>query len=116
MLPTLFQVAVVVDFEINRDYISRVLCEKRDEPVNTCNGTCHLAKELKKTEESEQHPAPLERNQQYELTLYVYEDSASCNAAIPFLRQLRTPFNLHRYTSPPISGLLRPPQNLIARG
>lgn len=38
---------------MNQDYIAKTLCEKKEEKENTCNGQCHLKKELKKISETE---------------------------------------------------------------
>ncbi len=50
----------VVDYMVNYDYISTVLCENVDKPQLECNGKCHLAKELDKTLETKA-PAHLEK-------------------------------------------------------
>jgi hypothetical protein len=36
----------VIDYAINYDYISKVLCINKDKPELKCNGKCHLMKEL----------------------------------------------------------------------
>jgi hypothetical protein len=38
---------------MNQEYIAKTLCEKKEEKENTCNGQCHLKKELKKVSETE---------------------------------------------------------------
>lgn len=43
----------VLEYVINYDYISKVLCENKDKPKMHCNGKCHLMKELAKQAESE---------------------------------------------------------------
>ena len=43
----------VVDYVINYEYISKVLCENKDKPKLKCNGKCHLMKELAKAAETE---------------------------------------------------------------
>jgi hypothetical protein len=43
----------VVDYVVNYEYISKVLCENKDKPKLKCNGKCHLMKELAKQAESE---------------------------------------------------------------
>lgn len=49
---------VLVNFQINKEYIAENLCEKKDEPESCCEGSCHLAKELVKIEkEKEQTPS-----------------------------------------------------------
>jgi len=47
------RVYVLVNFQLNKEYIAENLCEKRDEPESCCEGSCHLEKELNKVEESE---------------------------------------------------------------
>jgi hypothetical protein len=43
----------VVDYVINYEYISKVLCENKDKPKLQCNGKCHLMKELAKAADTE---------------------------------------------------------------
>jgi hypothetical protein len=45
--------AVVMSFELNREYIAKTLCENRDRPALNCNGQCYLAKKLKEQHERE---------------------------------------------------------------
>lgn len=45
---------VYIDFKINQDYISRVLCINRDKPELKCNGHCILMQKLKKAQQNEQ--------------------------------------------------------------
>ncbi|HMK38963.1 MAG TPA: hypothetical protein VK569_06455 [Bacteroidota bacterium] len=47
---------VLLSFYINRPYIARNLCEKRDEPGNSCQGCCLLRKQLQNDERREQSP------------------------------------------------------------
>ena len=43
----------VVEYIVNYDYITKVLCENKAKPELKCNGKCHLMKELAKESESE---------------------------------------------------------------
>lgn len=43
----------VIDYVINYEYISTVLCENKDKPELKCCGKCHLKKELAKASEAE---------------------------------------------------------------
>lgn len=47
---TIKPVLPMVNFVINYDYVVENLCEKRDQPENSCHGKCFLAKELSKTQ------------------------------------------------------------------
>ena len=43
----------VLDYIVNYEYISKVLCENKAKPTLKCNGKCHLMKELAKASEDE---------------------------------------------------------------
>lgn len=43
----------VLEYVINYEYISKVLCINRDKPKIHCNGKCHLMKELAKASDAE---------------------------------------------------------------
>lgn len=47
----------VVEYIVNYDYISTVLCENVAKPELSCNGKCHLAKEFDKTLD---HKSPIQ--------------------------------------------------------
>jgi len=43
----------VVEYVVNYEYISKVLCVNKEKPQLKCNGKCHLMKELAKASEDE---------------------------------------------------------------
>ncbi len=43
----------VIEYVVNYDYISKVLCENKAKPMMHCNGKCHLMKELAKASDAE---------------------------------------------------------------
>lgn len=43
----------VIEYAVNYDYISKVLCVNKEKPKLQCNGKCHLTKELAKASENE---------------------------------------------------------------
>lgn len=51
ILPTFSPWGTIAYYQINKEYITRVLCENRDKPQLNCNGQCYLAKKLKAQEE-----------------------------------------------------------------
>lgn len=51
LMPQIVNLGIIIDFNINQNYIAEVLCINKDKPKMKCNGKCHLTKELKKTEE-----------------------------------------------------------------
>ena len=53
MVAMLRPIAPFVEYAINYDYISKVLCINKDKPELNCNGKCQLMKELKQQEEDD---------------------------------------------------------------
>ena len=49
----------IVEYVVNYDYISQVLCVNKEKPQMQCNGKCHLMKELAKEFENEK---PIQNN------------------------------------------------------
>src|SRR4051812_14025712 len=76
LLNSLNRVFIVVGYELNKDYITKVFCINREQPRLHCNGQCHLKKQLMKAEEKENmaghHP-----KEKFEFT-YWMPAGASC--------------------------------------
>ena len=68
----------VVDYIVNYDYISKVLCENKAKPQLKCNGKCHLMKELAKASEDEK-PINSDKkdNSKHEIEVLFYQDITS---------------------------------------
>ncbi len=49
--------AILMDFQLRKDYIITHLCENRTHPELHCDGRCYLAKKLKSAQESKEHEA-----------------------------------------------------------
>ena len=63
-----------IDYELNREYIIKALCIERDKEVNTCQGQCHLNKEIEKNssqdeEKQREIPGRTFENETYYLIL-----------------------------------------------
>nr|WP_314898124.1 hypothetical protein [uncultured Flavobacterium sp.] len=43
----------VLEYVVNYEYISKVLCINKDKPKMQCNGKCHLMKELAKASDAD---------------------------------------------------------------
>jgi len=41
-----------LNYAINKNYIAKNLCVKKDIPNNTCNGKCHLKKQIKQNQDN----------------------------------------------------------------
>lgn len=46
ILNTLLVPLIYVDFEIRKDYISKILCIEREKPITVCGGSCYLKDRL----------------------------------------------------------------------
>lgn len=46
-------IAPLVEYAINYDYISKVLCINKDKPELSCNGKCQLMKKLEKQQQKD---------------------------------------------------------------
>ena len=47
LLPVISPWGTIAYYQLNKEYIARVLCENRDKPQLHCDGKCYLAKRLK---------------------------------------------------------------------
>lgn len=60
---TFSQWLIVLDYEINKDYIAKVLCENKNRPQLKCKGKCQMMKKLAE-EEKQQQSAELKAGNQ----------------------------------------------------
>jgi len=52
----------LVEYAVNYDYISTVLCINKSKPELHCNGKCYVSKELAKTNDSDSSPLNKTKN------------------------------------------------------
>ncbi len=48
---------ILINFQLNKEYISKNVCVQKEVKDNCCKGSCHLKKQLKEEEKKEQSPA-----------------------------------------------------------
>ncbi len=53
ILPTFSQWGTIAYYKVNKEYITRVLCQNRDKPQLHCDGKCYLAKKLKEQQQKQ---------------------------------------------------------------
>ncbi|MCG8323549.1 MAG: hypothetical protein MI921_28900 [Cytophagales bacterium] len=108
-LPTLNKLNVWIDFKINQEYIARVLCINKEEPITVCNGNCYLSEQLKKAEEDQQNqPRPFSQEKQ-EVTYYtdtttaqsIKDITVQTKAGFSDDQPLNTSLHIHRVFHPP---------------
>jgi hypothetical protein len=100
----------VVEYVVNYDYISKVLCENKAKPVLKCNGKCHLMKQLAKESESEK---PLSSNkkalQEVEILFFQNIDFQCSNVFGLVISSKNTPNYINHYTFQDINFIFHPP-------
>ncbi len=57
---------VFLDYELRKDFIAEVLCINKNEPEFRCAGSCHLKKNLQKTQDSNSENPDKIQNFQFE--------------------------------------------------
>ncbi len=57
LLQTFTRTFIIVNYQVNKNYISNVLCENKEKTAMHCEGKCHLKKELEKEEKKESTPS-----------------------------------------------------------
>lgn len=64
----------VVDYIINYDYITKVLCENKAKPEMKCNGKCQLMKNLAKAADEEKPISPHKKGQSQETEMLFFQE------------------------------------------
>ena len=98
---------ILLEFLAKRDVIAKTLCMFKDEVENTCQGKCHLNKQLKETEDRKEEIPQLPQEEltlifcpvAIETGLLLHSSAGDHNSEPPRLHPIR-----------PVSDLLRPPQ------
>lgn len=98
---------VLLDFKVHQAVISQTICVKKDEVKNTCNGKCHLTKQLEKTEESSEEAPVLPENLHEALLFFALSDEFSMPQhdetviLISHVSQLKGIHSVHSIFHPP---------------
>ncbi|HSD08746.1 hypothetical protein [Flavobacterium sp.] len=67
----------VVEYVVNYDYISKVLCENKAKPMMHCNGKCHLMKELAKASDAENPKSSDKKTTTQQIEVLYFEEIKS---------------------------------------
>lgn len=106
---------IVVSFKINQAQIAKTLCVKKEVKNNSCQGKCHLKKQLDKADEEEQKQAPTAQKEKIEV-LYCHTNKPYdfLKFADDYLSKLNASYQNDFYNSSHITDIFRPPKlNLI---
>ncbi len=102
---------VYISFKINREHIAKTLCVKKEIQNNTCQGKCHLKKQLKKADNEERKQVPKSQKDKHEV-LYSYftkQNDYLINSEV-FVSKLNFGFGKDFRTKSFTSEIYRPPE------
>ncbi len=72
----------VLEYAVNYEYISKVLCINKQSPQKKCNGKCHLKKELNDVFDDKKSPPGSDKLSLVETVIIFFEKNAAFNFAI----------------------------------
>lgn len=61
-----------LDYFVNYEYISEVLCINKEKPMSTCNGKCYLSQQLKEAQQTEKQDKKTTTVEQEKIPMIVY--------------------------------------------
>lgn len=111
LLPTVSSWGTIAYYQLNRNYIARVLCENRDKPQLHCDGQCYLAKKLK-AQQDKQDKETTERVQNspvFQLFCQAHEPFHFGMALPTAWQTVFSAYRLPAYATQ-LPGLFRPPR------
>ncbi|TDE17284.1 hypothetical protein [Dyadobacter psychrotolerans] len=110
ILPTFSQWGTIAYYQINKEYITRILCKNRDKPQLECNGRCYLAKMLKEQQEKEDQNTSEQIQNIPSLQLFTSPDTSFAFLTVNFSQNKQQTFSyrLGTYLAP-LSILVPPP-------
>lgn len=82
MLQSASKLLLIVNYQVNKETITKLFCENKAKPILKCNGRCHLKKQLEKEEKKENAPSNNIKNK-IEIQLF------SENKSFAFLNNMR---------------------------
>jgi len=110
MLSTMYSLVIVGNYFYNKKQISEELCVKKDEVENTCQGKCHLAKQLKNAEpKTQNNPKSLPELISYFNYVAIVSNIQIINFEV-FEKNIQNNFYYtHRAYNKHLSSVFRPP-------
>lgn len=115
LLPSFLKFGILVDFKINQDFISKVLCINKEKPEMACNGKCYLMKQLKEVENQEEKQVPKTSNERLELVYFYSKNSFNFKYIINSYKSKSNSFYENDfYTSSFIPSIFHPPKHFLS--
>jgi hypothetical protein len=111
LLPTVSPWGIIAHYQLNKDYIARVLCENRNRPEIHCDGKCYLAKRLKAQQDKQDKETTERVHNTPSIQLFVESGTAfTFSPTLSKLAEVPSFTYLLAAVSRPLDGLFRPPR------
>lgn len=111
ILQSASKLIVIANYEWNKEYIAKNLCENKAKPKSTCNGKCHLKKQLQKEDKKEKE-APVSQKEKLDLQFFPTNFFDFLPPTV--LKKEVVSFSyIYSKSSKHISGVFHPPQYLV---
>ena len=107
-----YKLGVITYFNLNRDYIAKVLCINKEEPITMCYGQCFLKRNLGLPDQpvSEQSRAPKTATQNVEFPAFLLSELQCPFPGAPVTGEQDT-FYHHNFSLAHIRVPFHPPMN-----
>jgi hypothetical protein len=66
------QLLPYLDYFVNYEYISEILCINKEKPISNCNGKCYLSQQLKEAQQTEKQDKKIPTVEQERIPMIVY--------------------------------------------
>lgn len=106
------RLVIVLNFEMNREYIAKNSCEKRNVANNCCKGSCQLKKQLDNENEKEKQSGPNTIKEKYEAQLFCQDFFLFRNPTPPDTEKNKTAFCEH-FTDVSLRSVFHPPETMV---
>lgn len=105
---SLYRLGLISYFDLNREYIARVLCANRDEPIPVCYGNCFLQRNLSLADQhNTDQKKPAETKVKVEVPVFLVGQVFALELVT--VAQKGNTFLVNFYSPPSGPGLFHPP-------
>lgn len=111
MLAMIQPIMPLIEYQVNKGYVARVLCENRNKPDLACNGKFYLQKQLKESQEESSHEHSLPQIDFSKYPISLIDNYTIKLKEIPGLRGANS-FIRKKISQRYVTSLFRPPIRL----
>lgn len=108
LMQTVSKLFIVANYELNKAYISKNLCENKNKPSLHCNGKCHLKKQLQK-EDKKENQNPNNLKEKIELQFFKETSSLFIPTVTPSVENINSIYIMGNYNQHLLS-IFHPPR------